>query len=362
MSMQRLCVIAAGGTGGHMFPAQSLAEVLLERGWRVRLSTDERGLRYVRSIPQSIEVVEARAATFGRGGLLSKGLVLPKIVWGVMQAMAQMWRDRPDIVVGFGGYPSVPTMVSAWVMNIPGILHEQNSVLGKVNCFFGPRVSRVACGVWPTQLPKGCKALYVGNPVRSGVIQRAAAPYIPPGDYPMQLLVLGGSQGARVLSDVVPSALAELPTQLLANLRVSHQAREEDIDRVSDFYMHQGIAAEVQPFFTDIPRRMSEAQLIISRSGASSIAEITVIGRPSILIPFSEATGDHQTQNARALVDAGAAILIPESILDATTLSAQISTVLSNQEVAMTMMRSALEVGKPDAAEHLADVVESVGS
>ena len=353
-------IIAAGGTGGHMFPAQALAEAMLKKGWRVRLSTDARGARYTSGFPHSTEITEVASATFARGGLLAKALVLPRIVLGVLQAMLRMRRDRPDVVVGFGGYPSIPALGAAVLLRLPRMIHEQNGVLGRVNQLFARRVFKVACGTWPTDLPEGSEGIHTGNPVRAAVLERAGASYIAPGDYPMQILVIGGSQGARILSDVVPEAIAALPPDLHKNLRVSQQARAEDIDRVNAHYAEQGISADVEPFFHDIPRRMSEAQLVISRAGASSVADISVIGRPSILVPLAAAIRDEQTANARGLVDAGAAILIPENLLDAASLSAQIATVLSNPDGASRMARAALAAGAPDATERLVALVETL--
>ncbi|MFZ5752040.1 MAG: UDP-N-acetylglucosamine--N-acetylmuramyl-(pentapeptide) pyrophosphoryl-undecaprenol N-acetylglucosamine transferase [Pseudomonadota bacterium] len=352
-----LLVLAAGGTGGHMFPAQALAEVMLARGWRVRLSTDARGARYAGGYPAAVEVREVSSATFARGGLLSKALVPFRIAGGIVAAVAGMVRDRPAAVVGFGGYPSIPALAAAWLLRIPRMIHEQNGVLGRVNRIFARRVDAVACGTWPTALPAGVTAVHTGNPVRAAVRDRAGAPYIPPGDYPMSLVVIGGSQGARILSDVVPGAVAGLPDDLRGRLRVAHQARDEDAARVAEVYAAAGVPAEVSPFFADIPRRLSEAQLVISRSGASSVADLSVIGRPAILIPFAAATADHQTANARGMVDAGAAILIPESRLDAATLSGHIAAVLENPEAAQLMAQAALSTGIPDAAERLAETV-----
>jgi UDP-N-acetylglucosamine--N-acetylmuramyl-(pentapeptide) pyrophosphoryl-undecaprenol N-acetylglucosamine transferase len=353
-------VIAAGGTGGHMFPAQALAEAMLRRGWRVRLSTDARGARYTGGFPHSTEITEVQSATFARGGALGRAMVMPKIALGVARTAWDMYRDRPDVVVGFGGYPSIPALGAATLLKLPRMIHEQNGVLGRVNQIFAPRVAAVACGVWPTALPEGAEGIHVGNPVRAAVLDRQGASYITPGDYPMSLLVIGGSQGARILSDVVPQAIALLPQPMRANLRVAQQARPEDLDRVSAAYAELDVRADVQAFFTDIPRRMSEAQLVISRAGASSIADLTVIGRPSILIPFAAAAGDHQTANARGLVDAGAAIKIPESALDPSTLAAQIETILATPEGAAQMSRAALSVGAPDATEHLVALVEEL--
>jgi UDP-N-acetylglucosamine--N-acetylmuramyl-(pentapeptide) pyrophosphoryl-undecaprenol N-acetylglucosamine transferase len=328
MGAAPLLLIAAGGTGGHMFPAQALAEAMLARGWRVRLSTDDRGARY--------------AGGFARGGMLAKLAAPFRIAFGVIAATLAMGRDRPAAVVGFGGYPTIPALAAAWITRTPRMIHEQNGVLGRVNEIFATRVSAIACGTWPTALPDGVSATHTGNPVRAAVLERAAAPYIPPGDYPMSVLVIGGSQGARILSDAVPGALGQLPETLRRTIRVAHQARDEDAARAADAYAAAGIAADIAPFFPDIPRRLSECQIVISRAGASSVADISVIGRPSILIPFAAAAADHQTANARGLVAAGAAILIPESRLDSTTLAGEVARVLTNPAAAVRMAHAAL--------------------
>jgi UDP-N-acetylglucosamine--N-acetylmuramyl-(pentapeptide) pyrophosphoryl-undecaprenol N-acetylglucosamine transferase len=355
-----LLVIAAGGTGGHMFPAQALAEAMLARGWRVKLSTDARGARYAGGFPDAVPVEQVASATPARGGRLAK-LAMPfRIAGGVLSARRAMRRDRPSAVVGFGGYPSIPALAAAWSLGLPRMIHEQNGVLGRVNEWFAPRVRTVACGTWPAALPDGVAGVHTGNPVRAAVLERAGASYMIPGDNPMTLLVIGGSQGARILADVVPAAVAALPEALRQRLRVAQQARPEDHDRVAGFYAEHGIDAEVAPFFDDIPRRMTEAELVISRAGASSVADISVIGRPSILIPYAAATGDHQSANARALVEAGAALLIPESRLDAAVLSDNIAAVLLQPQAALRMAQAALAQGRPDAAERLADLVEDL--
>ena len=355
-----LLIIAAGGTGGHMFPAQSLAEVMLARGWRVRLSTDARGARYVGGFPDAVEIVQVSSATFARGGLAAKAMVPFRILAGTLGATWRMLRDRPSAVVGFGGYPSIPALGAATLLRLPRMIHEQNGVLGRVNELFAKRVAGVACGTWPTQLPEGVEGVHVGNPVRASVLERAGAGYIPPGDYPMELLVMGGSQGARILSEVVPPAIAGLPMDMLKNIRVSHQAREEDSERVIAFYQENGIDADVRPFFDDVPRRMSEAQLVITRAGASTVADMSVIGRPSILVPLAAAIRDEQTANGRGLVDAGAAVMLTEIEATPDALTEQIHTILSTPQSAMEMAIAALSVGKPEAAEALAALVETL--
>ncbi|KIT15837.1 UDP-N-acetylglucosamine--N-acetylmuramyl-(pentapeptide) pyrophosphoryl-undecaprenol N-acetylglucosamine transferase [Jannaschia aquimarina] len=358
--MSPLLVIAAGGTGGHMFPAQSLAEEMLSRGWRVTLSTDQRGARYSGGFPEDVPVEVVPAATFARGGPLAKAAVPLRLTQGTFRAMQAFRRDRPALVAGFGGYPSIPALAGATLLKLPRLIHEQNGVLGRVNQIFATRVDAVACGTWPTELPDGVDGKHVGNPVRAAIRAREAAPYIAPGDHPMSVLVTGGSQGARILSDVVPEALSRLPVDLRAHLRVAHQARPEDIDRVTAAYAHTGLRAEVLPFFDDMPNRMADAQLVIARSGASTVADLSVIGRPSILVPLASALRDEQTANARGLVEANAAILIPERKLTPDTLAQQAELILTNPDGASRMARAANSIAIPDAASRLADLCESL--
>jgi len=327
----------------------------------VKLSTDARGARYAGGFPDAVEIEQIAADSLARGGALARAAAPFRLAGGVASSVVRMLRDRPSVVAGFGGYPSFPALTVAIALKLPRMIHEQNGVLGKVNRLYAKRVHAVACGTWPTDLPDGVEGWHTGNPVRAAVLDRAGAPYIPPGDYPMSLVAIGGSQGARALSDTVPAAVAALPEALRRQLRVAHQARDEDMGRVIAAYADAGIEAEVRPFFDDIPARLAEAQLVISRAGASSIADISVIGRPAILIPYPHATGDHQTANARGLVEAGAAILIPESALDADVLSDQIATVLGQPGGALQMARAAMGCGRPDATERLVEIVEALG-
>ena len=359
--MSKLLVIAAGGTGGHMFPAQALAEEMLARGWRVKLSTDGRGARYSGSFPDAVAREVVKSATTARGGVLAKLMVLPRIAAGSFKAWRSFRADRPTVVVGFGGYPAIPAMAAAWLMRLPRMVHEQNGVLGRVNKVFATRVDMVACSVWPTELPKGAKAEHTGNPVRKSVLARAASPYSAPGDYPMNLLVFGGSQGASIMN-VVPKALALLPKALQARLIVSHQARDADHAAAVAAYAALNIRADVRPFFSDIPERMANAQLVIGRAGASSVADITVIGRPSILIPLAIATNDHQTANAAALKAAHGAIVIAERDLTPEALALHIGGILSAPDLAQSMAEAALEQGRPDATQRLAALVETLGN
>lgn len=352
-----LLLIAAGGTGGHMFPAQALAEVMVAGGWRVKLSTDARGARYAGAFPKDVVIEEVASATFARGGLAAKALVPVRVAGGIAAAVAAMRRDRPAAVVGFGGYPTIPALAAATILRIPRMIHEQNGILGRVNRLFARHVDAIACGTWPTDLPRGVAGTFTGNPVRAAILECAGAPYVPPGLGPISILVIGGSQGARILSDVVPGALAALPEGLRTRLRVAHQARAEDQARVVEAYAGAGLAAEVEPFFTDIPRRLAGAQLVVSRSGASSVADISIVGRPSILVPFAAAANDHQTANARGLVAAEAAVLIPESRLDAATLAGHVAAILETPGAAARMAEAARGYGTPDATDRLVGMV-----
>lgn len=360
MSGRKSLVIAAGGTGGHMFPAQALAEEMLDLDWEVTLSTDERGARFAGGFPEAVKVEIVDSATFARGGFLGKLTAPWHLLKGVVKATFKMARTRPTVVAGFGGYPAFPAMAAAWITRRPRLLHEQNGVLGRVNRFFARRVHVVACGTWPTTLPRGVKGIHTGNPVRGSVLAREDAQYIAPGDYPMSLLVMGGSQGARVLSEVVPGAIALLPPEIQQYLRVSQQARPEDMGHVQTIYANAGIVAEVQPFFHDVPSRLAEAQLVISRAGASSIADISVIGRPSILVPLAAALRDEQSANARGLVDAGAAISMNEKTMTALELAQVIHDILTEPTRAQAMADIAKTYGKPEATQSLVLLVEEL--
>ena len=359
--MAPLLLIAAGGTGGHIFPAQALAEEMIARGWRVRLSTDARGAGYADGFPPQVERQVIRAGTFARAG--PSKLAAPfQIGAGVASAVAAMRRDPPACVAGFGGYPALPAMAAATLLGRPRLIHEQNAVLGRVNELFARRVARVACGIWPTALPAGARGVHTGNPVRAAIAALAGVPYATPAAGPLNVLVIGGSQGARVLSATVPAALAAVPAELRARLLVAHQARAEDRERVLAAYADARIEAEVRPFFDDVPARLVAAQLVVSRAGASSVADIAAIGRPSILIPLAIARRDEQTANARSLVEAGAAVLLPERELTPERLAADAAAILGDSARAAAMAAAAAGLGRPDAARRLADLVEELAA
>jgi len=356
-----LLVIAAGGTGGHMFPAQALAEEMLSRGWRVKLTTDPRGARYAGGFPEGVERVVLRSSSFSRGGALAKLMTPVLIGMGVLGALWSMLRDRPACVAGFGGYPAIPSMTGAWALRRPRLIHEQNGVLGRVNQIFARRVNAVACGTWPTELPSGIAGRNIGNPVRAAIRKCAGAPYHPPGDGPLELLVFGGSQGASVMRKV-PEAIALLPEHMRGQLVIAQQARDEDAEAVRRAYSNMGLPADIRPFFDDMPARLARAQLVICRSGASSVADIAAIGRPAIFIPYAAAVRDEQTANARGLTEAGAAVTLQETELTPESLAGHIAAILGDPDRASAAARAAQSLGKPQAATALADLVEQLSA
>ncbi len=354
--MTKTCVVAAGGTGGHMFPAEALARTLAGRGWRIILATDHRGEAYAHSFPAD-ERMALDAAT-GRGpiGMLKAGLTISR---GVMQARTVMAKADPAVVVGFGGYPSAPALIAAITQGRPTLIHEQNAVLGRTNRYLAPYVRRIA-SAFPGLRRTPSEPVLVGNPVRPDIralFDRAWK--APTASGPIHVLVTGGSQGARILAETTPRALAALPEALRKRLKVMQQSRPETMEAARQIYLEAGIDAEVAPFFRDMAERLSKTHLVVGRSGASTCSELAVAAIPSILIPLKIAMDDHQRFNAQSLVDAGAARVILEDELTVDSLTAALDDVLSDPAGLSAMSAGARSVALPDAAERLADLVEA---
>ena len=355
-------ILAAGGTGGHLFPAQAVAGELMRRGRSVVVMTDGRGHNYRSAFPGA-EIATVPAATFSGRSVIGHLTAVATIFAGVAAALMKFLRLRPSAVIGFGGYPSLPVMLAATIANIPAALHEQNAVLGRVNRLLAPRVSRIAATFPFVRFApaKPGRIVFTGNPVRPAAAALRDNPYMPPEPgAPVRLLVFGGSQGARALSELVPAALALLPPELRARLEVTQQARAEDLAMLREAYRASGLKYETAAFFDDLPQRMAAAQLIIARSGASTLSELTVIGRPAILIPYPFAMDDHQAANAAVLERAGAAWVIPQSELDADKLARSLIGILSDPAGLSARAAAAKALGHPDAARHLADLAEQL--
>jgi UDP-N-acetylglucosamine--N-acetylmuramyl-(pentapeptide) pyrophosphoryl-undecaprenol N-acetylglucosamine transferase len=355
-------VLAAGGTGGHLFPAEALARELVRRGGMVHLATDRRADAFAEKVP-GVAICQVRAGRFG-GGPLRVAYGVAEMALGIVQARRLLRHLVPDVVVGFGGYASVPTMLAATRLGVPAIIHEQNAVLGRANRLLAPRVAKIATGFAETASLRPAdrsRAVHIGNPVRPAILAVAEIGYVPPEPgQPIELLILGGSQGARIFADVVPPAFAALPSELRSALRISQQARPEDRDRVTADLQAHGITAEVETFFNDVPARLARAHLVICRSGASTVAELAATGRPALLVPYPYATDDHQAANARAFADAGAGWVIPQSTLTATVLSERLAELLRDSARLGQAAAQARRFGCDDAAERLAALAYSL--
>ena len=356
--MSRVAVVAAGGTGGHLFPAEALARTLSQRGWRIVLATDARGAKYADAFPAE-ERLALEAATFKGFDVVGMARSTVRINAGASRAKAAFRRLHPAIVVGFGGYPSLPSLIAARSLKLPTLIHEQNAVLGRVNRYMAGKVDAVACA-FPTlkRAPKKLKPHVVGNPVREEIRALYEQPYKKPTGT-IRVLVTGGSQGARILSDATPGAILQLPEDMRLSLRVEQQTRMESLEAARQAYTENGIEAEVSPFFRSMAKRLEQAHLVIGRAGASTVYELAVAGKPAILIPLKIAADDHQTYNAKLLSDAGAAEVIREQELTPELLSATIEKMLADPEGLVRRSEAAKAVAQPDAAERLADLVEA---
>lgn len=363
MTPAPLILLAAGGTGGHLFPAEALGVELMKRGLRVRLVTDARALRYSGLFSKDmIDVVPSETVR-------SKSpLALARTGWmlaaGTGIALNLMCRLKPAAVVGFGGYPTLPPLLAAGLFGIPSIIHDANAVMGRANRFLSTRVSAIATslpGVLDRDPALASKTTTVGTPMRPAILAAAAVPFMPPdATGPFRLLVVGGSQGARVMSDIVPPAIERLEPALWSRLVLTQQVRDEDMARVRAVYDRLKIKAELAPFFTDLPARLAANHLVISRSGAGTVAELGAIGRPSILVPLPGAIDQDQFANAGVLLDAGGALRIAQNDFTPDRLASEISALAAEPARLAAMATSARSVGRLDAAERLADLVAKV--
>jgi UDP-N-acetylglucosamine--N-acetylmuramyl-(pentapeptide) pyrophosphoryl-undecaprenol N-acetylglucosamine transferase len=359
----RTIVLATGGTGGHIFPAQALAGGLRTHGYRIAVVTDRRAKAMSGSLGDADVFRISGAGVSGRS-VLNRISAVFQLGVGYLQARRILRKLSPAVAVGFGSYASLPTMLAAVHLSIPTVIHEQNAILGRSNRLLASRVTRIATafeavmGVRPEDHDK---TAWTGNPVRAAVLAIADRPYPSiEGDGALNILVFGGSLGASIFSEVVPETIAALPENLRSRIRLVQQCRAEDIERVRHVYAARNIDAELAPFFEDMPDRLAAAHLVISRSGASTIAELTAAGRPAILVPFQHATDDHQTKNAQGLCDAGGGWLIPQSTFDRDSLTARLTALLANTKMLRTAAGCAGRIGARDATEKLTSLVAGV--
>ncbi|GAC1335328.1 MAG: undecaprenyldiphospho-muramoylpentapeptide beta-N-acetylglucosaminyltransferase [Beijerinckiaceae bacterium] len=358
-------LVAAGGTGGHLFPAEALAHALARRDIPVHLVTDQRAAKYGGTFPAEKVHVIASATPTG-GNLFKRGWAVLTLVGGTTTARGLIRRVAPRAVIGFGGYPTVPPLLAATMLGVPSVLHEQNAVLGRANRLLAPRVKRIATG-FPTlgRLDEKLKAKCVetGNPVRPAVLDAARMPYPGlSGGGRFCLLVVGGSQGARIMSDIVPHAIEALSAESRARLVIVQQARGEDEARVREIYTRLGVEAEIAPFFADLPRRMAEAHLVVARAGASTVSELAMIGRPAILVPYPHALDQDQAANAAHLALTGAADVVAQPSFTPEYLYDKLVDALADPARLTKRAMAAKGAGIPDAADRLADLVLAVAA
>jgi UDP-N-acetylglucosamine--N-acetylmuramyl-(pentapeptide) pyrophosphoryl-undecaprenol N-acetylglucosamine transferase len=363
MTTSPLILLAAGGTGGHLFPAEALGVELMRRGLRVRLATDARALRYSGLFSKDMIDVVPSATVRGRTpwSLAYTGIMLAA---GTGVALNLMRRLKPAAVVGFGGYPTLPPLLAAKMFGIPGLIHDANAVLGRANRFLASRVSAIATslpGVLDRDPALASKATTVGTPMRPAILAAAAVKFVPPDTAgPLRLLVVGGSQGARVMADIVPPAIERLEPSLWGRLILTQQVREEDMVRVRAVYDRLKINAELAPFFSDLPARLASSQLVVSRSGAGTVAELGAIGRPSILVPLPGAIDQDQFANAGVLAQANGALRISQTEFTPERLAAELTALAADPARLTAMATAARTVGRLDAAERMADLVMKV--
>ena len=363
MDTKPLILLAAGGTGGHLFPAEALGVELIKRGYRVRLVTDDRALRYSGLFTRDmIDVVPSETAR-GRNPL-QLAYATFTLAAGTLSAFNLIRRAKPVAVIGFGGYPTLPPLIAARVAGVPGIIHDANAVLGRANRFLSRHVRAIATslpGVLDRDPALSAKTTTVGTPMRPAVLAAAATSYTPPDiTGPFRLLVVGGSQGARIMSDIVPPAIEKLEPSLWGRLVLTQQVRDEDMARVRAVYDRLEIRAELAPFFTDLPARLAANHLMISRSGAGTVAELAAVGRPSILVPLPGAIDQDQFANAGVLSQAGGAVRIAQSEFTPDRLAAEIAALAAEPQRLAAMASAARGAGRLDAAERLADLVAKV--
>ncbi len=354
-------LVAAGGTGGHLFPAEALAAALAKRGIITHLVTDRRAARFGGAFAEDLVHVVS-SATFQSRNPIALARTLTTLALGFDQARRLIGRLKPAAVIGFGGYPTIPPVLAAVWRRVPSLIHDSNAVIGRANRLLAPRVTAIAT-TFPDMFANApqlaAKAALTGNPLRPAVLAAASAPYPAPDD-PLRILVTGGSQGARIMADIVPAAIAQLDAELQARLAIVQQAREEDLSRVSRTYAGLSVAAEVAPFFSDLPARMASSHLVISRSGASTVAELAAIGRPSILVPLPHALDQDQFANAGVLESAGGALRLRQDDFTPQRLANEIAMLAGKPQRLTAMAAAAKSVGRLDAAERLADLVLKV--
>ena len=359
--LKRTIILAAGGSGGHVFPAQALAESLIERGWTVFFVTDQRGERYANEFPKEVKKLVLNMSN-PRGDAKFR---LMRAFWSLSLSFIIILRFclkvKATTIVGFGGYPSATSIAVAQILRVPSVLHEQNAILGRVNSIFQKRVNLLVFGITPkSKVNRKGPTLLLGNPIRQSVLAVTPVDYSQLPSESLSIMVMGGSQGANFVSSLACNAIVELPEEMRRKITVFHQCPQEYVAEINSKYRAFNIKVEIKSFFTDISFHLNKAHLIISRSGASSLAEFCIFGRPSILIPLPSAVRDHQTLNATVMQESGASVVFPQNSVTSNLLGDSISHILNNFTIRNNMARAAKKMSRPDAACKFVDELENL--
>ncbi len=358
---KNLIVLTTGGSGGHVFPAEALATEMKKKEWELIFITDKRIQNKIQGTLATLPIYYIAAEAITGKRIIKKLIASFKLLWGTIQSVYLLVKLKPSLVIGFGGYASLPASLAAQFLNIPVILHEQNAILGRANRLLARRTQLIATSFTPTTLiPEGIKTLQTGMPVRPAILKKKGTPY-PQDTTEFRLLIIGGSQGAKIFSQVVPAALNLLSPDLKAKLVLYQQVRSENMMQVQEAYRNSGIKSiSLSSFFTDVPSLLSDCHLVISRSGSSSLAEFSILGKPALLIPLPSAADDHQTANARVFTANGSGWLMIEKDFTPEKLAARLTELMENPSILKRASNCALQTASINAAEALSKAVEQI--
>lgn len=354
-----LAIVTTGGSGGHIFPAEAISQALIGKGFDVVFVTDKRGKAFQGL--KGVKVYNLMAEHVMGRSFFGKIVGAFKLYCGAVQALFLLKKLKPAVVVGVGGYASLPAVLAAHLWHIPVVLHEQNAVLGRANRVLAHNTRLIALSFEPTlRVPNDIRTVLVGMPARTDVLARANAPY-PLTDDGFRLLIFGGSQGASFFSKRLPEAFKLLPAEVTAKMHVTAQVRAEDMEKTQELY--KGIpfkSVTLKSFFDNMPELIEKSHLIIGRAGASTITEAAIIGRPAILIPLPSSADNHQMENAKRFSDAGAGWLMSEGNYEPEKFAARLAQMVGEPEILYQAGTQAHKIALPDAAEKMADVVADI--
>lgn len=355
----KLAVVTTGGSGGHIFPAESISAALIQKGFDVVFVTDKRGSNF--RVLQGVQTYRLMAEHIMGRSLWGKIKGAFKLYCGAVQALFLLRKLKPDVVVGVGGYASLPAVLAAHMWRMPVVLHEQNAVLGRANRLLAKNAYLILTAFQPTlRSPANVRNVWVGQPVRPAVLEKEHTPY-PDRRKIFNLFIFGGSQGAHFFTHKVPEALFMLPDTLKSKISVTAQVRPEDMEYAQKIYSEQGFhSVTLKSFFDNMPDLIAQSHLIIGRAGASTIAEAEIVGRPAILIPLPTSADNHQLENARQFCDAGAGWLVTEDNWNAEKFAHRLEKLIQDKEMLEHAASESYRLAKPNVSEQIAVLIDDI--